>query len=244
MMSGGVFDDAGRSSMRKVRREGIQRDDDKLEEKTTKALTDAGLFVAKGGIGRKSEGSTFALDGDLAEFTACALKLGIQVVFLEPLFVDEDDFLGATAIDDDEQSVDLRAIEPKLRDFEKYMDCCEMVEIVGCFGNNYLSFIETTAWAKEMHAFREKAIACVDASSGEASERLERERERRESQTIERIRALAGDAAFKDFMGRARQPFESIVAYMRENVEGAGDLRPGALRDEARALRGKLLLDR
>src|ERR1700693_5166241 len=83
------------------------------------ALIDAGLLVANS-IDLNSDANAFAaeIDGDFCEFAKIAKELGIRVVFFEAAAFDDGDFHGEN---DEGELLDLREIEPKLRDFEQYL---------------------------------------------------------------------------------------------------------------------------
>lgn len=217
-----------------------QRDDDGIEIRTRKRLEEAGLIVVTATVETKrSQLMFFELEEGLDTFAGCAREMGIKVVFLEPLYLDETDF----AFDGPDGEVDLREIESKLRRFERYIDSCDIVRVLAPFSGGCLSFYESAPWFEGWNRLHEEAVARVEASSEEAEERRERQQEEEEQRVRNAIKALASDSAFKEFMKRGRQTFETIIAYMREHVDGAEDLRPGILRDEARALRGRLLLE-
>ena len=219
-------------------------------ESISKKLTEAGCFVVVAeSRGRNSLGVTMELEGGFKEFAECAQQLGIRVVFLEASVFDEEEFYSDYDSDDDDDDddeglVDLRTVEPKLRRFEDHLGSSSHVTAVGCFGNNCISHTEAADWFEEFVSLRDRVLAKVDTSAGERQEQRRREMEQRRNGAVRAIRALATDPEFKRTVGGGRATLQSIMAYVRENIEDARYLMQGALRDEVRTLKDKLLLSK
>jgi hypothetical protein len=239
-LMGGMPDlERSRRARRRKSHDGETRDDDSLLERTRTTLTDAGLTVALASVEEgKGSGSGFQLSEGLEAFIRCAELLDRRVAFVDPLYLSADHFLT----ENEDEDIDLRDIEPKLRQFERYIGSCHLVSVTGCFGNNVITCLETSDWFDTWAELRTSAMEAAEEGFEQAEERREREQEERQKEVRARIQALAKDPGFKTFMRGARQTFETIIAYMREHVEGANEMSPGMLREEARALRGKLLL--
>ncbi len=214
--------------------------DNTLAQNARDTLLSADLFVANSiGLATDGEGFTVEIDGDFEEFAKVAKELGVRVVFFEAAAFNDTDFESEN---DEGALTDLREIEPQLRGFEQYLDTCHLVRAVAPFTGGRLVKHDCADWYVTFSELRDRVLAKLGATATEEQEEQERLFQQQQDAAIKKIRELDENKDFKSFMGRGRQTLQSIVAYIRENIDEAQYLTPGAIRDQARSLKDKALV--
>jgi hypothetical protein len=169
-----------------------------LAEHARKALGDAGLLVVNAtGLETETKDFVAEIDGDFGEFARVAKELGARVVFFEATTFDDIDFEGPN---DDEESVDVREIEPSLRDFDRYLGSCHLVRAVACFSGGIIVKHDSPDWLSEFYEPRDSTLAGAAEAANEQRDERERAYQEQQDSAVRKVRSLAQDDQFREFM--------------------------------------------
>lgn len=219
---------------------------------TREALEKAGVVVVPAGI-RSSRRLAEAeprveILGDIDNMIAVVSALAVKVVFVEDYKLTLQDFLDEAYRDDDDDDdsqpdeIDLRSLEARLDAFTADINTVVARDVFFFHENRYIAYRKESPRFKEFLALREAVVEAAQEEASKAADSRERARVAHEQEVIREVRALKTDPAFIQKAKTKTIAMRALVAYVRETVDGAGDLENAVLVREVTAIRDSLML--
>ena len=190
-----------------------------------------------------SEGKTrHRFLGSLDQFLEAVSALSSKVVVIRTISLDEQDFFHEAKDEDDpsqfendEDLVDLRKVEPKLRAFSKYLDKTGMYILSSGLDDNSLLFAILEEWWVEFQELSRVTAEKVDDEYDASLEKSRVELEARQSSTLSALDALIHDPKFAKQQTQIR-----MTAYALDKIPGLEDVDEAVVKVVIQRLHAKI----
>jgi hypothetical protein len=195
------------------------------------------------------ESGSITVSGSLEEYLAAVKALGIAVVFVSQEKLVDDDFQysadsdveeysneeGDGAPGDDIHTQDLRAVNPELHLFKKYVGEIGRSTFFAPTSPTGLMFEIEQEWYGRFWESWQSAVNTLTEQSADEREALERDERRRRQELTAQLEALASDTKF---VGLRTQ--RAMVAYAKDKIPELDELEPGDLRSAIADLKARI----
>lgn len=161
-------------------------------------------------------GDDMAFAGDLDMYLSAITSLHVEAVFFSTTTLDDDDFICALDVDDDDAELvpgDLCTIQPSISKFKNNIGAVGQFDLAAYTDAFGLTLSIVTGWYGEFLTLRDSALGVLDAKADREAARREAEQEERLQNGLQKLEALSGDRAF---MGLPTQ--RAMRAYALEHI--------------------------
>lgn len=171
-------------------------------ESLSQTIRAAGIFPVRVEFTHPQE-SDLRFSGTLEEYLAAVQALKSPVVFVCTFELTEDSFIyeadEAESLEEDEEmeAVDLRSIEPKLRNFMTRIGETGWFLLATPLTNGNLTFDIKEEWWEQLYELLDAATESVEEDRSAAFERIKAEEEQRKRTMLKQLQSLINDTAFQ-----------------------------------------------
>lgn len=192
------------------------------------------------------QGTDLLMTGSFEDYLAAVKALRSLVIFIETLELTEEDFIYAGEDDDnfgedeDVEEIDLREVEPKLRNFLSRMGETGWVQLAAPMANGSLTYIIEEGWWTQLYDLIDAANESVHENRSAAQEQKDAEEEQQKNVTRNRLQSLINDADFQRLKTQKAMREYAVEKYPElmewDNIEIKGEIQNLAARIEAKGL--------
>jgi hypothetical protein len=173
--------------------------------------------------------------GDLDAFLTALKSLGVSVVLLEATELTEDFFYYGDVDDHDEERIDLRDSERKLRSYESHLGEVGVVRLWAPSGHGNLAHEIKDSWWTSLCELADSATTVVESTQSEESERQSTAEEVEWKGVRAKLLALSEDPLFQKLKTQ-----RSMLQYALERLPELDEWDPSDVKGEIQTLAAKV----
>jgi hypothetical protein len=185
------------------------------------------------------ESGSLCVSGSLDDYLAAVKALGMGVVFVSLERLDDQDFQYCQYEDDlleyDIDSQDLRAVNPELHFFKKYVGEIGRFDFFAPVLPKGVMFVLEQEWYERFLESRQSAVETIEEQSAGERDVLEQQLDQRHHDLVAQLEKLVSDEKFT----RLPTP-KAMLAYAREKIPELDDLEPSELRTAIAELKARI----